>query len=289
MLNERKLTGKELNQREKVIHALKNNKREFVKRYGNRAEKIIYGLATKKAKNKIKNMKKDKLTELIQKALLNKQNLQEIDEEFEGTGLILKGRTPIDNNAIDDILEELGLYGEWNSREGYWFLPEEEETLDSLEQILQQEFQSRDINVHIEGQFDDSINEDLDIDFQDDEPKALKKDIYRIAKMASMLYKQLDSYDKMQGEVDFPHWWQAKIIKAYDYLQSAYGYLDSKEKVAQIDAIIDANENAIFKEGMSEEEWANAKAEDRLSKLPKDQQQKIKKIISMLDAEKKSK
>jgi hypothetical protein len=42
----------------------------------------------------------------------------------------------------------------------------------------------------------------------------------------------------MGGEVDFPHWWQAKIIKAYDYLQSAYGYLDGQEKVAQIDAMM---------------------------------------------------
>jgi hypothetical protein len=80
-----------------------------------------------------------------------------------------------------------------------------------------------------------SIDEDLDVGHQDDEPKALKKDVYRIAKMASMLYKQLHQYDQMRGEVDFPHWWQAKIIKAYDYLQSAYGYLDGEQKTQQID------------------------------------------------------
>ena len=78
-------------------------------------------------------------------------------------------------------------------------------------------------------------NEDLDVGHQDDEPAMLKKDVYRIAKMASMLYKQLHQYDQMQKEVDFPHWWQAKIIKAYDYLQSAYGYLDGEEKTNQID------------------------------------------------------
>jgi len=77
-------------------------------------------------------------------------------------------------------------------------------------------------------------NEDLDVGHQDDEPGMLKSDVYRIAKMASMLYKQLDKYEKA-GEVDFPHWWQAKIIKAYDYLQSAYGYLDGEEKTQQID------------------------------------------------------
>jgi hypothetical protein len=81
------------------------------------------------------------------------------------------------------------------------------------------------------------VNEDLDVGHQDNEPEMLKKDVYRIAKMASMLYKQLDNYDNGQ-EVDFPHWWQAKIIKAYDYLQAAYGYLDAEEKVQQMDNTI---------------------------------------------------
>jgi hypothetical protein len=78
------------------------------------------------------------------------------------------------------------------------------------------------------------MKEDLDVGHQDDEPAMLKKDVYRIAKMASMLYKELDNYDNGQ-EVDFPHWWQAKIIKAYDYLQAAYGYLDGEQKVQQMD------------------------------------------------------
>jgi len=80
--------------------------------------------------------------------------------------------------------------------------------------------------------------EDMDVGHQDDEPKMLKSDVYRIAKMASMLYKQLDNYDKIEGEVDFPHWWQAKIIKAYDYLQDAFGYLDGEEKTAAIDSMM---------------------------------------------------
>jgi len=84
------------------------------------------------------------------------------------------------------------------------------------------------------SQLNKNIAEDLDVGHQDNEPAMLKRDIYRIAKMASMLYKQLDNYDNGQ-EVDFPHWWQAKITKAYDYLQAAYGYLDGEEKVQQMD------------------------------------------------------
>ena len=85
-------------------------------------------------------------------------------------------------------------------------------------------------------------SEDLDVGHQDNEPAMLKSDVYRIAKMAAMLYKQLDNYDNMPGEVDFPHWWQAKIIKAYDYLQAAYGYLDGEEKTAAIDSMMNENE-----------------------------------------------
>lgn len=80
-----------------------------------------------------------------------------------------------------------------------------------------------------------NIGEDLDVGHQDDEPAMLKSDVYRIAKMAAMLYKELDKFDGTQ-EVDFPHWWQAKIIKAYDYLQAAYGFLDGQNKVAQLDS-----------------------------------------------------
>ena len=89
------------------------------------------------------------------------------------------------------------------------------------------------------------LNEDLDVGHQDDEPAMLKSDVYRIAKMAAMLYKQLNNYDQMPGEVDFPHWWQAKIIKAYDYLQAAYGYLDGEEKTAAIDSMMNEEEEDV--------------------------------------------
>jgi hypothetical protein len=97
----------------------------------------------------------------------------------------------------------------------------------------------------LKGRGVDLKNEDLDIGHQDNEPAMLKSDVYRIAKMAAMLYKQLDNYDQMPGEVDFPHWWQAKIIKAYDYLQAAYGYLDGEEKTAAIDSIMNENEEDV--------------------------------------------
>ena len=80
---------------------------------------------------------------------------------------------------------------------------------------------------------------DLDVGHQDDEPRMLKKDIYNMGKYAMEIYKKLDRYDDMDGEVDFPHWWQSKLTKAKSMLQSAYDYLDGEEKISQIDAIME--------------------------------------------------
>jgi hypothetical protein len=79
------------------------------------------------------------------------------------------------------------------------------------------------------------IAEDLDVGHEDDEPGMLKNELLRAAKMAVMLYKKVDAYEKQAEEVDFPQWWQSKIIKAKDYLQGAYDYLDGEEMVSQAD------------------------------------------------------
>jgi hypothetical protein len=84
--------------------------------------------------------------------------------------------------------------------------------------------------------------DDLDIGHQDNEPHMLKKDLYRSAKYATELYQLVDQFDHM-GEVDFPHWWQSKIIKAKDMLVSAKHYLDGELKVAQNNTLKGLNEN----------------------------------------------
>ena len=66
-----------------------------------------------------------------------------------------------------------------------------------------------------------------------------------MGKYAMELYKKLDQYDDMDNEVDFPHWWQSKLTKAKSMLQSAYDYLDGEEKITQIDAIMEKEENKL--------------------------------------------
>ena len=74
------------------------------------------------------------------------------------------------------------------------------------------------------------LKEDKDIGHQDDEPDMLKSTALEIQEYGKKLYDALDKYDKMEDEVDFPNWWQSKLIVAKDYLQKAYHYLNSEEK-----------------------------------------------------------
>ena len=73
MLNERKLTENELEQRQVALKGLLKNKSALVKKYGKDAEKVMYGIATKQAKSKVEGMNKLKIKELIQQMLEDKK------------------------------------------------------------------------------------------------------------------------------------------------------------------------------------------------------------------------
>jgi hypothetical protein len=98
--------------------------------------------------------------------------------------------------------------------------------------------------MHIEDMFmgGEELEEDLDLGHQDNEPHMLKADLYRIGKYAMELYQMVDQFEG-PGEVDFPHWWQAKIIKAKDYLVGAKHYLDFETKEPEIDTMLDKVED----------------------------------------------
>lgn len=104
--------------------------------------------------------------------------------------------------------------------------------------------------------------EDLDLGHQDNEPHMLKADLYRIGKYAMELYQMVDDFEG-QGEVDFPHWWQSKIIKSKDMLVSAKHYLDFEIKEPQIDAMVDvAAEEDVIDEPLKEGVWALGSTND---------------------------
>ena len=106
------------------------------------------------------------------------------------------------------------------------------------------------------------VNEDLDLGHEDNEPHMLKADLYRIGKYAMELYKMVGQFEGKQ-EVDFPHWWQAKIIQAKSCLVSAKHYLDFEIKEPQIDAMVDvASEEGAIDEKLKPSMGAGAYVDD---------------------------
>ncbi|MDA8959240.1 hypothetical protein N9F64_00415 [bacterium] len=83
------------------------------------------------------------------------------------------------------------------------------------------------------------LNEDIDLGHEDNEPGMLKGDLYKIGKYSMELYQMMDDLEG-QGEVDFPHWWQSKIVTAKNMISGAKHYLDFELKEPAIDAVVDA-------------------------------------------------
>ena len=80
-----------------------------------------------------------------------------------------------------------------------------------------------------------TMKEDLDIGHEDNEPNMLKGDLYKLMRNAADLYKAMQALEG-QGEVDFPQWWQGKIIRASDDIESAKEYLEFEMEEPAIDA-----------------------------------------------------
>lgn len=95
---------------------------------------------------------------------------------------------------------------------------------------------------------------DLDVGHVDDEPDMLKAYVYEIIDYGIKLYKQLDVYDRMPQEVDFPNWWQAKVIKARDYISSAQHYLEFESKQPGIDAALQELDVPVDKKAFKDQE-----------------------------------
>jgi len=76
-----------------------------------------------------------------------------------------------------------------------------------------------------DAELDASVFEDTDLGHQDDEPGMLRADLSVIERYAEELGEMMKEFDETNSEIDLPHWWQAKIIKAKDYLVGAKHYL----------------------------------------------------------------
>jgi hypothetical protein len=263
MLNERKLTKNELGQRDIALKGLVKNKRSLVKKYGKDAEKVMYGIATKQAKQKQEAMNLENLKSMIEAALANpdKADLNKdgklSDYEKKRGAAIEKAMVKEEEqpDVIDIVTLDVPLFIrmlEYAKEEAADDMDLHELATKTIALSKQRGILSmEDYDTLIpptDGEIQEDVRkyrqergleEDLDVGHQDDEPNMLKSDLYRIAKYAMELYKMMDKYDDMPVEVDFPHWWQSKVTKAKDMISAAHHYLEGEEKVAQIDAVMD--------------------------------------------------
>lgn len=74
-------------------------------------------------------------------------------------------------------------------------------------------------------ELDTSVYEDIDLGHQDDEPGMLRADLSVIERYADELGDLMKQFEESGKEIDLPHWWQSKIVKAKDYLVGAKHYL----------------------------------------------------------------
>ncbi len=91
--------------------------------------------------------------------------------------------------------------------------------------------------IEISKHKNESVDEDFDIGHEDNEPHMLKAELYKVATASAELYKMLSTYEG-KGEVDFPQWWQTKIIQAAENIKCAKEYLEFETVEPQVDAAI---------------------------------------------------
>ena len=75
-----------------------------------------------------------------------------------------------------------------------------------------------------EGETADSVEKTV-VGHTDDEKDMLMKQLYQTGKYCVELHKMLKD---LPDNADFPHWWQGKLIKAFDYIGMTKHYLENE-------------------------------------------------------------
>ena len=84
---------------------------------------------------------------------------------------------------------------------------------------------------------DEEVTKDV-IGHTDDEPDMIRKELFKLGKYSVELYKMLGELPN----ADFPHWWQAKVVKAGQYLSDAKHYLESELNAPEPEALDQAEQ-----------------------------------------------
>jgi hypothetical protein len=267
-ITEQKLSATDLKTREKIIKDLLKNKSSLVKRYGKEAEKVLYGRSTNVLKKMKNNQTKQKLKELVRKSLMKEEDIEVGADRYEEEQDVTMASNLLD--TLESLLQKHDWYYEMSDDHEKWRKGDSEEREikkrmselssmgygDDAKALHNQYNPYKKTNESFPDLTGDGkvtkadilkgrgveLDEDLDLGHQDNEPHMLKGDLYRIGKYAMELYQIVDKFEGPM-EVDFPHWWQAKIIKAKEMIVAAKHYLDFETKESQIDTMMDTVED----------------------------------------------
>jgi len=193
---EKKLTKPEVKKREEIVKAMKKE--------GEPKDARTYAIATAQAK---------KLAEKLDPVGKEDDDINNDGKVDSADKYLVKRREAISKNMTEGTNPELIKYV--NRFVGGLAKMYDYSTQDAVYAIM----------GVLKSQGWKGLNEDLDLGHEDDEPGMLLGDIYGIMQSAKSLYELVAQFEGQQ-EVDFPHWWQAKIVNAKANLSAARQYLD---------------------------------------------------------------